>query len=83
MFGFLAHVLFVVLCLGLGYMIRYSMEEFKELDRHIECMNEPERAVNSQGSAQHNAQTVPGLANELQAKADPAKLAELKASIKK
>jgi hypothetical protein len=76
-FNFFLHLIFVLLCLGLGYLLRWSMEEFKEMDRHLERLNQPE---------QPTAKSKPAVlvtANSVQAKADPAKLAELKAAIKK
>lgn len=76
-FNFFLHVIFVLLCIGLGYVLRWSMEEFKELDRHIESLNRPEQVPSTLPTA------LPSTASALQAKADPAKLAELKASIKK
>ena len=81
MFGFLAHVVFVLLCLGLGYMVRFSMEEFRELDRQVECMTHPEQSDDRDGRRAQPA--APSTASALQAMADPAKLAELKASLKK
>jgi hypothetical protein len=76
-FNFFLHIIFVLLCVGLGYVLRWSMEEFKEMDHHIERLNQPDQP-------QHTASTaVTSAASALQAKADPAKLAELKASITK
>jgi hypothetical protein len=75
-FNFFLHIIFVAMCLGIGYVLRWSMEEFKAMDQHIQQLNQPEQPI-------FNSQPSPIAANALQAKADPAKLAELKASIKK
>jgi hypothetical protein len=75
-FNFFLHILFVALCIGLGYVLRWSMEEFKAMDQHIQQLNQPEQP-------RFSPQPLPSTANALQAMADPAKLAELKASIKK
>jgi len=84
-FNLFLHLLFVLFCIGLGYVLRWSMEEFKELDAQIARMNKPEQEP--QAAVQpHTAKAPPALPNmqsTLQAKADPAKLAELKATIKK
>jgi hypothetical protein len=76
-FNFFLHIIFVALCIGLGYLLRWSMEEFKAMDQHIQQLNQPEQQISNTQSA------VTSTAHALQAKADPAKLAELKASIKK
>jgi len=86
MFGFLAHVAFVLLCLGLGYMIRFSMEEFKALDQQIELMQHPEprgQTGNYQPQTAVRAPGVPEAMSVVKLGADPAKLTELKASLKK
>jgi hypothetical protein len=88
MFGFFAHVIFVLLCLGLGYMIRFSMEEFKELDRQIERMQQPESQHTSSyqslpptsGSSAHKPKLEAMVDVKLSADAD--KLAELKSAMK-
>lgn len=76
-FNFFLHVIFVLLCVGLGYVLRWSMEEFKELDHQIESLNQPDQPHRKPPTATTSA------ASDLQAKADPDKLAELKASLKK
>jgi hypothetical protein len=75
-FNFFLHIIFVAMCLGIGYILRWSMEEFKAMDQHIQQLNQPEQPI-------YKPQPWPITANTLQAKADPAKLTELKASIKK
>jgi len=76
-FNVFLHLIWVLLCGGLGYLLRWSMEEFKAMDQQVLRLSQTEQPP-------YKPQTpVPGAASGLQAKADPAKLAELKASIKK
>jgi|FreactTroBogLake_1042271.scaffolds.fasta_scaffold28730_4 hypothetical protein len=84
-FNVFLHMIFVLLCVGLGYVLRWSLEEFKELDQHIARMKQPEH-LRHDVRHQHVASQQPPLSNmsnNLQSKADPAKLAELKANMKK
>jgi hypothetical protein len=76
-FNFFLHIIFVTLCVGLGYMLRWSMEEFKAMDQQAERLTQPDQPSSGPNPPVQSA------ASALQAKADPAKLAELKASIKK
>ena len=71
------HLIWLLLCGGIGYILRWSMEEFKAMDQQVERLNQPEQPISKTQSS------VPSAASSLQAKADPAKLAELKASLKK
>jgi len=84
--NFLFHIVFVLLCIGLGYVLRFSMEEFKELDKQIERMNRVEPTIPPSGYQPQPAPK-PLLSNldssGLKAKADPAKLAELQSKFKK
>jgi len=79
-FNFFLHVIFVLLCIGLGYVLRWSMEEFKELDAQVKRMKQPETVFQAPAKSQTS---LPTLQTTMQGKADPAKLAELKATIKK
>jgi hypothetical protein len=79
------HLLFVLMCVGLGYLLRWIIEQSRELDRAIERMNQPEPVPDS-GNRQLQPgpkQSVSSAASVLQSKADPAKLAELKANLRK
>jgi len=84
-FNVLLHLIFVLLCLGLGYLIRFSMEEFKELDRQVSIMQQPEPRVHASVYQPQPGlpSSLPSMGSALQAKADPAKLNELKTTIKK
>jgi hypothetical protein len=84
-FNVFLHMIFVLLCVGLGYVLRWSLEEFKELDQHIARMKQPEQLHHSikHQPADKTQPSMPDMINNLKSKADPAKLAELKATIKK
>jgi hypothetical protein len=83
--NFLVHIVFVLLCIGLGYALRFSLEQFKELDEQVK------RNGIKPGTPMVGCQPQPlpisplprTGSSGLKAKADPAKLAALQSSFKK
>ena len=79
-FNVFLHLIFVLLCVGLGYVLRWSLEEFKDLDQQIARMKKPD---NGNAAPLPQTQSLKNMGSALQSKADPNKLTELKASLKK
>ena len=78
MFGVFSHLLFVLLCMGLGYALRVVIENMAALDQQVDDLQKPEVRSHTGGlKSQHSMSTV------LQSKADPVKLAALRSSLKK
>lgn len=79
MFGFWTHVILVPLCVGLGYLLKYIVDNMLALDAQIAKLKapEPKRTFDYQP-----APIVPEAMKEVKLSADPDKLAELKAKLK-
>jgi hypothetical protein len=83
--NFLVHIVFVFLCIGLGYVLRFSLEQFKELDEQVKRNSiETSKPIVGYQPQPLPISPLPNKGSDgLKAKADPAKLAALQSSFKK
>ena len=79
MFGFWTHMILVPLCVGLGYLLKYIVDNWRELDAQIARLTKPE--VKQAPPGPRPGYAPPPAMNEVKLSADPAKLAALKATM--
>lgn len=83
MFGFWTHAILVPLCVGLGYLLKYIVDNFRELDKQVARLRAPEvkRSYEYEPGPMPGYE-VPKAMQEVKLTADPDKLAALKSAIK-
>ena len=81
MFGFWTHAILVPLCVGLGYLLKYIVDNFRELDKQIARLRAPEVKRSYEPGPRPGYEPPPAM-QEVKLAADPDKIAALKAAIK-
>jgi hypothetical protein len=81
MFGFWTHVILVPLCVGLGYLLKYIVDNMQALDAQIKRLRAPEIQRRYEPGPSPGYAPPPAM-SEVKLSADPDKLAALKSAIK-
>jgi len=81
MFGFWTHVILVPLCVGLGYLLKYIVDNMRALEAQIAKLKAPEPKSTYEYKPAPMP-VVPDAMKEVKLSADPDKLAELKSKLK-
>jgi len=81
MFGFWTHVILVPLCVGLGYHLKYVVDNWRELEAQIKRLTAPE-VKRSYELGPRPGYEPPQAMQEVKLSADPDKLAALKSALK-
>ena len=79
MFGFWTHVILVPLCVGLGYLLKYIVDNMRSLDAQIARLRAPE-AKHFYGVGPRPGYETPKAMSEVKLSADPDKIAALKST---
>lgn len=79
MTGFIAHIFFVLLCIGLGMVIQYAWHNIEVLDDQVARLRDGKgrSGMNPVGTSQ-----VPRAMQDVKLKADPDKLKALKETMR-